>query len=94
MDVPTTGNTSRPLHASAPGATIPFAAIDSPGCYICKWSGHLLRVADNGIQPGRIPHVDLVGPDALFVTKISDNPFITIDEARCLAANFDLQATF
>jgi hypothetical protein len=94
MSVPRTGKTSRPTHASTPGTTIPFAAIDSPGCYICKWSGHLLRVADDGIHPGRIPHVDLVGPDGLFVTKISDNPYLTIDDARRLAANFDLATAF
>jgi hypothetical protein len=38
--------------------------------------------------------VDLVGPDGLFVTKISDNPYLTIDDARRLAANFDLATAF
>jgi hypothetical protein len=94
MTAPTTGKIAQSLHATTPGTTIPFAAIDSPGCYICKWSGHLLRVADTGIAPGRLPHVHLIGPDALFVTKISDNPYLTIGDARRLAANFDLQVNF
>jgi len=95
MDAHTTGKKSyQPLHASAPGTSLPFSAIDSPGCYVCKWSGHLLRVADNGISPGRIPDVELAGPGALFVTKISSNPYLTIGDARRLAANFDLDVNF
>jgi len=26
------------------GTTLPFGGIHEPGAYICRWSGHLLRV--------------------------------------------------
>jgi len=76
------------------GTTIPFDAINSPGAYICNWSGHLLRVPDDGITPGRSPLVNIVGCEPLTVTKISDNPFITLTKAKLLASNWDLNVNF
>jgi len=83
------GYTNQPL-----GSTVPFEAISEPGSYICNWTGHLLRVPDDGVAPGRSPMITIVGPEALYVTKISDNPFITVTKARLLAANFDLSVNF
>jgi hypothetical protein len=76
------------------GTVIPFDQINEPGCYICHWSGHLLRVPPDGITPGRSPLVNMVGYDPLYVTKVSDNPFIPVTKARMLAANFDLAVNF
>ncbi len=73
---------------------MPFAGIDSPGSYLCKWSGHLLQVAKNGIGPGGQPCMDLVGLDSLFVTKISDDPNLTTTDARRLADHFHVHANF
>jgi len=94
----TTMNTSTTDHDShstcCAGATVPFDSINEPGCYICNWSGHLLRVPQDGIAPGRSPRMNLVGCDPLYVTKISDNPFIPVTKARLIAANYDVCCSF
>ncbi len=76
------------------GTTFPYDQINSPGAYVCQWSGHLLRVPEDGVAAGRSPMVNIVGSEPLFVTKISDNPWITLTKARLVAANFDLNVNF
>lgn len=76
------------------GTVFPFDQINEPGTYICQWSGHLLRVPEDGVSPGRSPLINLVGPEMLFVTKISDNPWITLTKARLMASNYDLNVNF
>ena len=76
------------------GTQIAFDCIQEPGCYVCNWSGHLLRVPDDGVAPGRSPLLNIVGPEPLFVTKIADNPYITITKAKLLASNGDLNVNF
>ena len=73
---------------------VPFDQINEPGCYICNWSGHLLRVPQDGVQPGRSPLLSIIGCEPVFVTKISDNPFIPLTKARLLAANWDVNVNF
>ncbi len=76
------------------GTTIPFEGINAPGAYVCNWSGHLLRVPEDGVTPGRSPMLNIVGCEPLTVTKICDNPYITITKAKLLASNFDLNVNF
>jgi len=76
------------------GTVIPFDQINDPGCYICNWSGHLMRVPEDGVTPGRSPLINIIGNDALFVTKITDNPYIPVTKARLLAANCDVNVNF
>ena len=76
------------------GAQVPFDAIDDPGCYVCNWSGHLLRVPEDGIKPGGSPLLSMTGREPLSVTKISDNPFITLSKARLVSADYDVNVNF
>lgn len=76
------------------GATLPFDQISESGAYICNWSGHLLRVPEDGVTAGRSPMLNIVGCEPLTVTKISDNPFITLTKAKLVASNFDLAVNF
>jgi hypothetical protein len=76
------------------GMTVPFESINEPGCYVCNWSGHLLRVPEDGVAVGRSPLINVIGPEPLFVTKISDNPFIPLTKARMLACNWDINVNF
>ena len=76
------------------GSTIPFESISECGAYICNWSGHLCRVPEDGVAPGRSPLINIVGSEPLMVTKISDNPYITITKAKMLACNCDLNVNF
>lgn len=82
------------LGTTLPGATIPFDAICTPGCYLCNWSGHLLRVPQDGVAPGRQTAYNITGNDTLFVTMLSTNPFIPVTKARLLAANLDIAVNF
>ncbi len=76
------------------GTCLPFEGINEPGCYVCNWSGHLLRVPEDGIAAGRSPMVNMVGQEQLYVTKISENPYTTLTKARLLASNFDINVNF
>ena len=76
------------------GMTVPFDQITEPGAYICNWTGHLLRVPEDGVTAGRSPLINIVGPEPLMVTKVSDNPYITVTKAKLVAANFDLSVNF
>lgn len=76
------------------GTQVKFECIEDPGCYICNWSGHLLRVPEDGVAAGRSPLVNIIGTEPLFVTKISDNPFIPLTKARMLACNCDINVNF
>ncbi|MCO6438002.1 MAG: hypothetical protein J5J06_12995 [Phycisphaerae bacterium] len=76
------------------GTTIPFDAINDPGCYVCNWSGHLLRVPEDGVAAGRSPLINVIGKDQLFVTKLSDSPYIPVTKARMIACNLDIAVNF
>ncbi|MEE9295286.1 MAG: hypothetical protein V3W34_10055 [Phycisphaerae bacterium] len=79
---------------TAPGTCVPFESVQEPGCYICNWSGHLVRIPEDGVAPGRSPLISIVGQEPLYITKISDNPFVTVTKARLLASNCDLPVNF
>ena len=76
------------------GMQIPFEAINGPGCYICNWSGHLLRVPEDAVKPGRSPVVSMKGLETLFVTKVSSDPYIPVTKARLLGADCDVSINF
>jgi hypothetical protein len=76
------------------GTQIPFEAINDPGCYVCNWSGHLLRVPEDSIKPGRSPLITIRGNEPLFVTRISGDPFLSVSKARQLAADCDVPVNF
>ena len=76
------------------GAQVPYDCINEPGCYVCNWTGHLLRVPEDAIKPGRSPLMSITGNCALFVTKICCDPFIPVSKARLLAADCDQIVNF
>jgi hypothetical protein len=76
------------------GTTVPFESIQEPGCYICNWSGHLLRIPEDGVAPGRSPLVNIIGTEPLYVTKLSENPFVSITKAKMIACNLDCNVNF
>ena len=76
------------------GTTLPFDGIHEPGAYICRWSGHLLRVPEDSISSEHTPRMGVIGADALLVTKIDNDPYVTVTKARLLAANHDVSVNF
>ena len=94
MTTATTSKCAQTEYAACTPVTIPFENIQQPGCYVCNWSGHLLRVPEDGVAAGRSPLVNIIGTEPLFVTKICDNPFMTLTKARMVASNWDLNVNF
>jgi len=74
--------------------TLPFDGIHEPGAYICRWSGHLLRVPEDSISSEHTPRMSVIGADALLVTKIANDPYVAVTKARLLAANHDVSVNF
>jgi hypothetical protein len=74
--------------------SLAFSQISEPGCYVCHWSGHLLRLPVGGLNPGRGPILALVGGGPLTVTKLSDNPYLARGRAQARAASMDLPVNF
>ena len=79
-------------HGATPGfgTQIPFEAINEPGTYVTNWSGHLLRIPEDALKPGRSPVIEVLGKEQLFVTRISNDPFMPVMKARMLVADCDV----
>ena len=76
------------------GNTSAFDQITETGTYVCNWSGHLLRLPEDAVKPGRSPVIDMRGKEQLFVTKISQDPFISLTKARIIASDLDQEVNF
>ena len=76
------------------GMQVPFEAIQEPGCYIFNWTGHLLRIPEDALKPGRSPVMSIKGKEPLFVTKIANDPYVPVTKARMLAADVDISVNF
>lgn len=76
------------------GTQVPFEGINEVGCYVCNWSGHLLRVPEDAIKPGHSPLMMIKGNDPLFVTKVSNDPFCPVSKVRAIAADCDVFVNF
>jgi len=73
---------------------LPFENLTEPGTYFCNWTGHLMRVPDDAVRQGRSPVIEIIGPETMYVTKLSDDPFIPLTKARMLAADLDHAVNF
>ncbi len=89
-----TPTTTRRTNGPRAGAAVPFDAITSAGAYVCNWSGHLLRVPEHSLLPGGPLALNMVGGAPLTVTKISDDPDLSLSEARSLAASYGVNVGF
>jgi hypothetical protein len=76
------------------GSKIQFEDIHEPGAYVFNGSGHLLRVPEEGCQLSGAHEVSILANEPIFVTKVSDDPFIAISKARSLAGDCDLDVHF
>lgn len=81
-------------HFSAGLLTCEFSQINEPGLYVENHTGALVRVPDDGVRPNRSPALSIVGKAPWIVTKISDDPFLSITKARMVAADLDLAVNF
>ncbi len=90
----TTSPSTLSLAAAGVGNSLAFDQIDDPGAYVCNWSGHLLRVPEDGTKPGRSPVLEIRGKEQLNVTKLSSDPFVALTKARMIASDLDLPVNF
>ena len=74
--------------------TIPFEEISEPGTYLSNWTGHLIRIPEDGVKQGRSPVIEVLGKEPMLLTKLSGDPFIGMTKARMLAADMDLPVNF
>jgi hypothetical protein len=94
MSKPVTKPKDRVLGSIKLGATLSFDDIHEPGAYVCRWSGHLLRMPEGAIGPEQSPRISVIGTRPLLVTKIDDDPGIALGEARLRAANRNVSINF
>ena len=66
--------------------------INSPGCYVIEATGDLIRIPELG--PDNKPHYYVCSNGTLWLTKISDDPYISRSWARMIAADLDLPVNF
>ena len=71
-----------------------FGDLNEPGTYVCNSTGHLFRVPEDAVKVGRSPAIEILSREPLVVSKLSDNPFLTINKARMIAADLDLAVNF
>ena len=76
------------------GITVPFNDIGEPGAYYCHSTGWLYRVPDDVLSLGHSPVMNIVTGDDMFVTKISEDPWVPLNKARQLCANKDYGVNF
>ncbi len=75
-------------------AVIPFEELNTPGTYLSNWTGHLIRVPEEGVKQGQSPVIEILGKEPMLLTKLSSDPFIGMTKARMLAADLDLPVNF
>jgi hypothetical protein len=76
------------------GRIEPFEQISTPGCYILRQTGTLLRVPRDSVVHGRSPAINVVSKDQWLVAKISSDPYMVLSKARAVAADLDLPVNF
>jgi len=69
-----------------------FNEICEPGCYVVWPTGDLIRIPELG--PNNRPFYHMVSRGTLWFVKISDDPYIPLNEARYIAADWDLPVNF
>ncbi len=79
---------------TAIGGKFPLGGVHETGTYVCNWSGHLLRMSEGGQGWGGSPFFNIVAKEPLFITKISNDPFVTLSKAREIASSLDVPVNF
>ena len=84
---------SKTVSGPSLASLIPLDQLHEAGAYVCSWNGHLIRIPWESLANGTL-NFSIVGSEPLFVTKISNDPFVTLSQARVLACNYDVNVNF
>ena len=74
--------------------TLPFSTITEPGSYYIRDTGWLYRIPPESLNIGHSPMIDVVAKEEVFVTKISDDPWVPLNKARQICSNMDFDVNF
>ena len=75
-------------------SSIPFNRISEPGTYYSQATGWLYRLPEKSLEDGQNPKMSIVGNSELRLTKISDDPEISLDKARKVCADREFDVNF
>lgn len=84
----------REVNLHGVGSRCLFSDVNEPGSHISNRTGHLIRIPEEEVRPGHSPMIEIRGKEPVFVTKLSDDPFVPVSKARLIAADLDLQLNF
>jgi hypothetical protein len=73
---------------------LPIQRISQPGCCIDNRYGCLYRVTSEMLNIGGTVFHSFIGTEPWFVTRISDDYTLPLDECRIIAANASLAVNF
>ena len=68
--------------------------INEPGCYLFTEWGCLARVPSDGVVEGRSPRITFYSGTNPVCCKLSDDPYISVSQARQIAADHDYPVGF
>ncbi len=72
----------------------PLGEVTEPGAYVCFDTGDLIRVVRTHASSSEAELVDKHGDQPVLVTRVSEDPFVPISQARIAAANLDIEISF
>ncbi len=72
----------------------PLGEVKEPGAYVCFGTGDLIRVVRTDAPSSEVELVDKHGDQPMLVTRVSEDPFVPISQARMAAANLDIEINF
>ena len=90
----TSSNSYSEIESQNIGAQFPLCGTHETGTYVCNWSGHLIRLSDGQQSWGSTPFFSIIANEPLYLTKISDDPFVPVSKARQIASNMDVAVNF
>lgn len=73
---------------------LPFNDIRSPGAYVACELGLLFRVPADALVPSGCAQIAVAAKRPVYVLRISENAWLSVTQARQLAADLDLPVNF
>jgi hypothetical protein len=73
---------------------MPIQKIATPGCYVDRKWGHLYRVTPEMLNIGGTVFYGFTSNEPWYVTKISNDYTLPLDECRILTANASIPVNF
>ncbi len=79
---------------ASPPDDVPYILLDEVterGAYVSHRTGDLIRVVSTGASSGDSELIDKHSTEPIYVTQISQDPFVPISQARIAAANLNIE---